>query len=105
MVEIAFGTDSISIDVDIAPVFPTFHDDGGAPPPFKRPSLTVTHILPSTMKAMPPNIFFSSTWRLFPMAVLTRFTSNSSGGIAVASSVVHGSDEWILASVAARRLS
>ena len=53
MVETGLGAKGLSIDVDIAPVFPTFHDDGGAPPPFKRPSLTVTHILPSTMKAMP----------------------------------------------------
>src|SRR6516164_3887514 len=36
MVEIGLGTKSFSIDVDIAPVFPTFHDDGGAALPFKR---------------------------------------------------------------------
>ena len=31
MVETGLGAKGLSIDVDIAPVFPTFHDDGGAP--------------------------------------------------------------------------
>jgi hypothetical protein len=113
MVEIALRAQSIGIDLDIAPIFPTFHEDGRAPLPFKRfvmgRRVDAAHDatlaygdahLAVDMKAMPPNILFSSTWRLFPMADLTRLTKVSSGGIAVASSIVHSSDEWILASLA-----
>src|SRR5262249_40415617 len=35
-VEIGLGAKSFSIDMDIAAVFPTLHDDGGAALPFKR---------------------------------------------------------------------
>src|SRR6476469_6343617 len=43
---------------------------------------TLTHIFPRTMKAMPPNIFFSSTSPPPPRATLTRCSKTSSGGIA-----------------------
>jgi hypothetical protein len=61
--------------------------------------------LRSTMNAMPPNIFLFLDTAPFTIAVLTRFTRVSLGGIAVSSSVVHGGDEWILASLQRRRLS
>jgi hypothetical protein len=44
---------------------------------------TETHILPSTIKTIPPNIRFSSMRRPVPKAVLKRSTTVSSGGIAV----------------------
>src|SRR5438552_8601207 len=44
---------------------------------------TLTHIFPPTMKTIPPNILFSSTWTVRPRAALTRPTRAFSGATAV----------------------